>query len=135
MANRPQQLPAPRTWTRTDFAALHEKSRVRIEHSDLPADLQAAAGELVAVLWSKSTTSAQVRIQELEQAQAAGEATRIALEGEIARLQEENAARDRALVQAKADFAQELEKLRDSAGLADERLHAAEKRALLRGRQ
>ena len=159
------------------WAELREKSRVRIEHPDLPAELQAVAGELVAALWMKSTTSAhaalealrtdaeaekasarnevaalqaelartetaleqrtgallaaQVRIQELEQAQAAGEATRQARETEIARQQHEIGARDRALVQARADFSGELEKLRGSAELAEERLRAAEKRALL----
>lgn len=159
------------------WVELREKSRVRIEHPDLPAELQAAAGELVATLWTRSTASAQValealrveaeaekvaaqntvtsmqgelgrtetaleqrtsallaaqvRIQELEQGQAAGEATRRALEAEIARLQDENAARDRALVQARADFSEELEKLRASAGLAEDRLRATEKRALL----
>jgi chromosome segregation ATPase len=75
--------------------------------------------------------AAQVRIQELEQAQAAAEATRQALETEIARQQDEIGARDRALVQAKADFSGELDKLRSSAELAEERLRAAEKRALL----
>ncbi|WP_087750664.1 hypothetical protein [Paraburkholderia caledonica] len=75
--------------------------------------------------------AAQVRIQELEQAQAAAEATRQALGTEIARQQDEIGARDRALVQARADFSGELERLRDSAALADERLRAAEKRALL----
>jgi chromosome segregation ATPase len=159
------------------WVELREKSRVRIEHPDLPAELQAAAGELVATLWTKSTTSAQaalealradaeaekasarnevttlqaelartetaleqrtgallaaqVRIQELEQAQAAGDATRQALETEIARQQDEIGARDRALVQARADFSGELDKLRASAELAEERLRAAERRALL----
>ena len=159
------------------WTELREKSRVRIEHPDLPADLQAAAGELVATLWTRSTASAQgaldtlraeveaekvaaqntvtsmqrelsrtetaleqrtgallaaqVRIQELEQGQAAGEATRRALEAEIARLQDENVARDRALAQARADFSEELGKLRASAALAEQRLRAAEKRALL----
>jgi chromosome segregation ATPase len=159
------------------WVELREKSRVRIEHPDLPAELQAAAGELVATLWTKSTTSAQaalealradaeaekasarnevttlqaelartetaleqrtgallaaqVRIQELEQAQAAGDATRQALETEIARQQDEIGARDQALVQARADFSGELDKLRASAELAEERLRAAERRALL----
>jgi len=159
------------------WTELREKSRVRIEHPDLPAELQAAAGELVATMWTRSTASAQgaldalraeveaeqsaarnevtslqaelaltetaleqrtaallaaqVRIQELEQAQAAGEATRRALEAEIARQQDEIGARDRALVQARADFSSELEKLRGSAELAEERLRAAERRALL----
>jgi hypothetical protein len=159
------------------WTELREKSRVRIDHPDLPADLQAAAGELVATLWTRSTATAQtalealrveaeaekvaaqntvtsmqgelgrtetaleqrtsallaaqVRIQELEQGQAAGEATRRALEAEIARLQDENAARDLALVQARADFSVELDKLRSSAELAEDRLRATEKRALL----
>ena len=159
------------------WVELREKSRVRIEHPDLPVELQAAAGELVATLWAKSTTAAQaalealridaeaekasartevaslqaelvrtetaleqrtgallaaqVRIQELEQAQAAAEATRQALETEIARQQDEIGARDRALVQARADFSSELDKLRAGADLAQERLRATEKRALL----
>ncbi|MGF6903442.1 DNA-binding protein [Paraburkholderia sp. GAS348] len=159
------------------WTELREKSRVRIEHPDLPADLQAAAGELVATLWTRSTASAQealdalraeveveraaaqnavtsmqgelartetaleqrtaallaaqVRIQELEQAQVAAEATLRALDAEIGRQQKEIGARDRALVQARADFSGELEKLRAGADLAEERLRAAEKRALL----
>jgi len=160
------------------WTELREKSRVRIEHPDLPAELQAAAGELVATMWTRSTASAQgaldalraeveaeqsaarnevtslqaelaltetaleqrtaallaaqVRIQELEQAQAAGEATRRALEAEIARQQDEIGARDRALVQARADFSSELEKLRGSAELAEERLRAADLEAATR---
>jgi chromosome segregation ATPase len=159
------------------WTELREKSRVRIDHPDLPADLQAAAGELVAMLWTRSTASAQaaldelrtetegekvaardavaslraelgrtetaleqrtsallaaqVRIRDLEQAQAAGEATRQALETEITRQQDEIGARDRALVQARGDFSRELEKLRSDAELAGDRLRAAEKRALL----
>ncbi|HEV3432104.1 MAG TPA: DNA-binding protein [Paraburkholderia sp.] len=162
----------------SDFwAELREKSRVRIEHADLPEELQGAAGELVAALWTRATASAQaslealrvevedarheaesrvatlqndlartetaleqrtnallaaqVRIHELEQAQAAGEATRAALEGQIARLQQDGRERDAALVQARADFAAELDKLRAGAELAEARLQAAEKRALL----
>jgi chromosome segregation ATPase len=159
------------------WTELREKSRVRIDHPDLPAELQTAAGELVATLWTRSTASAQaaletlrteteaekvaardavaslqaelsrtetaleqrtsallaaqVRIRELEQAQAAGEATHQVLETEIGRQQDEIGARDRALVQARADFSSELEKLRVNANVAEERLRAAEKRALL----
>ncbi|WP_322039125.1 DNA-binding protein [Burkholderia diffusa] len=158
------------------WAELREKSRVRIEHPDLPADLQAAAGELVAALWSRSTTdaaaaldalraeveaeraaakaevvasqadlsrtetalehrtsallAAQVRIQELEQARAADEASRRALQAEVERLKSDNADADRALAQARADFTSQLDRLRDDAGRAEERLRASEKRAL-----
>lgn len=38
---------------------LREKSRVRIEHPDLPEDLKGAAGELIGSLWAKSQTQAQ----------------------------------------------------------------------------
>ncbi|SOF01754.1 replication region DNA-binding N-term [Burkholderia sp. OK233] len=44
---------------------LREKSRVRIDHPDLPADLQAAAGELVATLWTRSSTAAQAALDAL----------------------------------------------------------------------
>ncbi|KWH14653.1 ATPase [Burkholderia territorii] len=158
------------------WAELREKSRVRIEHPDLPADLQAAAGDLVAALWSRSTAdaaaaldalraeveaeraaakaevaasqadlsrtetalehrtsallAAQVRIQELEQARAADDASRRALQAEVERLKSDNADADRALAQARADFTSQLDRLRDDAGRAEERLRASEKRAL-----
>ncbi|MEN2473224.1 DNA-binding protein [Burkholderia sp. GS2Y] len=158
------------------WAELREKSRVCIEHPDLPADLQAAAGELVAALWNRSSTeaataldalraeveaeraaanaevaalkaelgrtetaleqrtaallAAQVRIQELEQARAADDASRRALQSDIERLKADNAEGDRALVQARADFTAQLDRLRDDAGRAEERLRASEKRAL-----
>lgn len=38
---------------------LRQKSRIRIEHPDLPDDLKASAGELVATLWSKAQGLAQ----------------------------------------------------------------------------
>ena len=159
------------------WAELREKSRVRIEHADLPEELQGAAGELVAALWTRATAAAQAslealrveveqarqeaqaavtgmegdlartetaleqrttallaaqgRIQELEQAQAAAAATRSALEGEVARLQQDGRERDHALAQARTDFAAELDKLRAGTELAETRLQAAEKRALL----
>src|SRR5579864_8673809 len=44
----------------TEFwAELREKSRVRIEHADLPEELQAATGELAAVLWTRAVGMAQ----------------------------------------------------------------------------
>ncbi len=41
------------------WSDLREKSRVRIEHPDLPDGLKAAAGELVASLWTQAQASAQ----------------------------------------------------------------------------
>ncbi|WP_350357496.1 DNA-binding protein [Paraburkholderia fungorum] len=47
------------------WAELREKSRVRIDHPDLPADLGAAAGELVATLWTRATASAEAALDAL----------------------------------------------------------------------
>ena len=159
------------------WRALREKSRVRLERPDLPPDLQAAAGDLVAALWDKSTAAAhaaleelrieldaereagraeisaaqdataraeaalearstmlmaaQTRIQALEQALAVSDASRRTLEADVTRLQRESCDRDAALAQARVDFARELEKLREDAQRAEERLRAAEKRALM----
>jgi len=41
------------------WSDLREKSRVRIEHPDLPEGLKATAGELVASLWSQAQAGAQ----------------------------------------------------------------------------
>jgi chromosome segregation ATPase len=66
---------------------LRDKSRVRIEHPDLPESLKTAAGELVATLWSAAQGAAQeglatlrgeaqAQMAEARQAQAAAEAER-----------------------------------------------------------
>lgn len=58
---------------------LREKSRVRIEHPDLPNDLRTAAGELTATLWGKAQTMAQESL-----AAYRGEAQAAALEAKSA---------------------------------------------------
>ncbi|KAA0998146.1 ATPase [Paraburkholderia panacisoli] len=159
------------------WTELRDKSRVRIEHPDLPADLGAAGGELVATLWTRATASAgtaldalrdeveaqrveaqqavaaardelgrvetaleqrtaallaaQVEIRDLDRAQAEGHAQRQALEAELGRRSTALAARDRELVAVREGFSRDLEKLREAAGRAEERLRASEKRALL----
>ncbi|BAO92777.1 DNA-binding protein [Caballeronia cordobensis] len=47
------------------WAELREKSRVRIEHPDLPKDLSEAAGELIGVLWARAAASAQAELTSL----------------------------------------------------------------------
>ncbi|MFL9921522.1 DNA-binding protein [Paraburkholderia fungorum] len=159
------------------WADLREKSRVRIEHPDLPADLGAAAGELVSTLWTRATASAgaaldalrdeveaqraearqavvaardeldrvetaleqrtaallaaQVEVRDLDKAQAEGRAQRQALEAELARVRAALAARERELVEAREGFSRDLEKQREAAERAEDRLRASEKRALL----
>jgi hypothetical protein len=67
-------------------AELREKSRVRIEHPDLPADLGAAAGERVATLWTRATASAQA---ELDALRAEVEGERTAAEQRVAAARDE----------------------------------------------
>lgn len=66
---------------------LRDKSRVRIEHPDLPESLKTAAGELVATLWSSAQgaaqegmatlrSQAQAQVAEARQAQATAESDR-----------------------------------------------------------
>ncbi|MDR6413242.1 UNVERIFIED_ORG: chromosome segregation ATPase, partial [Burkholderia sp. 1595] len=147
---------------------------MRIEHPDLPAELGAAAGELVATLWARAAASAdaaldalrgeveaqraearqavaaardelgraesaleqrtaallaaQVEIRELDKAQAEGHAQRQALEAELARIGAALAARDRELVEVREGFSRDLEKQREAAERAEDRLRASEKR-------
>ncbi|MDE1181788.1 DNA-binding protein [Paraburkholderia sp.] len=44
------------------WTELREKSRVRIEHPDLPEELQSAAGDLVATLWRRSSEAADAAL-------------------------------------------------------------------------
>ena len=78
------------------WVELREKSRVRIEHPDLPAELQAAAGELVATLWTKSTTSAQAALEALR---TDAEAEKASARNEVASLQAELVRTETALEQ------------------------------------
>lgn len=78
---------------------LREKSRVRIEHPDLPEDLRTAAGELTATLWGKAQalaqesltiyrTEAESALLEAKSAQALAQADRDTARREAAALQE-----------------------------------------------
>ncbi|AFT89979.1 DNA-binding protein [Paraburkholderia phenoliruptrix] len=81
------------------WAELREKSRVRIEHPDLPADLGAAAGELVATLWTRATASAQA---ELDALRAEVEGERTAAEQRVAAARDELGRTETALEQRTA---------------------------------
>lgn len=92
------------------WSDLREKSRVRIEHPDLPDGLRAAAGELVASLWSQAQASAQdslaifrqeaqEKVTEALQAVATADQARVAAEAELNQTREAlRAANERILV-------------------------------------
>lgn len=60
-------MSTPASVLREFWAELREKSRVRIEHPDLPADLSEAAGELIGALWTRASTSAQAELTALRE--------------------------------------------------------------------
>ncbi|MGF6301084.1 uncharacterized small protein (DUF1192 family) [Paraburkholderia sp. WC7.3d] len=95
------------------WTELREKSRVRIERPDLPADLQAAAGELVATLWTRSTTSAQAELEalrvEVEGQRTDAEQRVAAARGELDRTETALEQRTAALLAAQVEV-RELEK-------------------------
>jgi chromosome segregation ATPase len=159
------------------WATLRDKSRVRIEHPDLPAELQSATGELAAALWTRAVDmaqgqlaaaqlevqrsvadaqarqaraeaerdqlrqeltgsaaaldAAQTRITQLDQALAISVAAASAVQDQLGLAQQSEHQLQRALEAARHDFASELEKLRADGAVAQERLKAAETRALL----
>ncbi|MBD5802717.1 hypothetical protein AZOA_21470 [Azoarcus sp. Aa7] len=156
---------------------LREKSRVRIEHPDLPESLKAAAGELVGRLWADAQAEAQeslsafrqeadARVVEADVARQNAESDQQAAIDELEQLREaldvaaeRNLALERglaaeramteslraqsvsakerletletALAEARQAFSVELEKLRDSLRVSENRHEASEKRALL----
>jgi len=159
------------------WATLREKSRVRIEHPGLPAELQSATGELAAALWTRAVDmaqdqlataqheaqlavadanarqaraeaerdqlrqeltgsaaaldGAQTHITEGEQALAIAVAAASTLQEQVRLAQQGEQQLQQALEAARRDFASELDKLRADGRLAQERLKAAETRALL----
>ncbi|TDV16526.1 DNA-binding protein [Paraburkholderia caballeronis] len=78
------------------WSDLREKSRVRIEHPDLPAELQGAAGELVATLWSRASAAASAALDGLR---ADVEAARLDAQQSVATLQADLARTETALEQ------------------------------------
>ena len=100
------------------WADLREKSRVRIEHPDLPADLCDAAGELVATLWTRATASAQAELDglraDVERERAEAQQSVAALQAELARTETALEQRTAALLTAQVAI-RELEQARGEA--------------------
>ncbi|WP_429551109.1 DNA-binding protein [Paraburkholderia sp. MM5477-R1] len=89
------------------WAELREKSRVRIDHPDLPADLGAAVGELVATLWTRASASAQAELEalraEVEGQRADAEQRVAAARGELERTETALEQRTAALLAAQVE--------------------------------
>ncbi|MEM5372722.1 DNA-binding protein [Paraburkholderia azotifigens] len=109
------------------WAELREKSRVRIEHPDLPADLGAAAGELVATLWTRATASAQAELDglraEVETQRAEAEQRVAAARDELGRAETALESRTAALLAAQVEV-RELEKAQAEGHAARQALDA-----------
>ncbi|NPT62474.1 DNA-binding protein [Paraburkholderia elongata] len=86
---------------------LRDRSRVRIEHPDLPADLGAAAGELVATLWTRASASAGIALDalrdEVEAQRAEAQQAVAAARDELARVETALEQRTAALLAAQVE--------------------------------
>jgi chromosome segregation ATPase len=95
------------------WAELREKSRVRIEHPDLPPDLSEAAGELIGTLWTRASTSAQAELtalrEEVEAQRADAEQKVVAARDELGRTETALEQRTAALLTAQVEI-RELER-------------------------
>jgi hypothetical protein len=109
------------------WTELRDKSRVRIEHPDLPADLGAAAGELVATLWTRATVSAQAELDalraEVEGQRAEAEQRVAAARDELGRTETALEQRTAALLVAQVEV-RELEKSQAEGHAARQALEA-----------
>ncbi|SPB14663.1 ATPase [Caballeronia novacaledonica] len=90
------------------WAELREKSRVRIEHPDLPPDLSEAAGELIGALWTRASTSAQAELtalrEEVEAQRADAEQKVVTARGELGRTETALEQRAAALLAAQVEI-------------------------------
>lgn len=72
------------------WSELREKSRVQVDHADLPEDLKVSAGELIGALWSKALGEAHASLasirQELEAEAEQGRVRTQTAESELAHL-------------------------------------------------
>ncbi|MBB5498691.1 DNA-binding protein [Paraburkholderia sp. MM5384-R2] len=109
------------------WTELREKSRVRIDHPDLPADLGAAAGELVATLWTRATASAVAALDalraEVEARRAEAQQSVVAARDELGRTETALEQRTAALLAAQVEV-RELEKAQAEAHAQRQSLEA-----------
>lgn len=174
---RKGSMSAPAKALRDFWTSVREKTRIDVGQPDLPPEVAAAAGDLVARLWQHASEHAQLGLQSFQQdaqheaddarrnleeanrerdaALAAArkaadsvsvekqrmtdmeaslmreQAANTMLRDEVERTRSEAVAAGGALADARKDFAGELEKLRISLAQNEQRLVAAEKRALM----
>jgi hypothetical protein len=89
---------------------LREKSRVRIEHPDLPPELAQTAGELIGALWQRAQSSAHASFAAaMQEARAAVSAAETQAAVELARAE----AAAHALFQLQAEFSANLTRVQD----------------------
>jgi chromosome segregation ATPase len=124
------------------WAELREKSRVRIEHPDLPTDLSDAAGEMIGTLWTRAATSAQAELtalrDEVEAQRAEAGQKVVAAREELGRTETALEQRTAALLAAQVEI-RELERERAEEAATRRALEAEIKRlgeeALVRERE
>jgi chromosome segregation ATPase len=113
------------------WAELREKSRVRIEHPDLPKELSEAAGELIGTLWTRAAASAHAELtsirDDVEARRAEGEQKVVAAREELGRTETALEQRTAALLAAQVEI-RELERQQAHEVAARKALEAQVKR-------
>ncbi|SAL07766.1 ATPase [Caballeronia arationis] len=113
------------------WAELREKSRVRIEHPDLPTELSEAAGELIGTLWTRAAASAHAELtslrDEVETRRAEAEQKIVAAREELGRTETALEQRTAALQAAQVEI-RELERQQAHEAAARQALEAQVKR-------
>jgi hypothetical protein len=113
------------------WAELREKSRVRIEHPDLPKELSEAAGELIGTLWTRAAASAHAELTSLrddvEARRAEAEQKVVAAREELGRTETALEQRTAALLAAQVEI-RELERQQAHEAAARKALEAQVKR-------
>src|SRR3569832_2152429 len=132
---RKGSMSAPAEALNKFWATHREKSRVRIEHPDLPDSLKTAAGELTASQEEGERLRAELlqvkeEVATLQQRLAAERATRESIEGQLTKAQADIASHLEAQESARRYFAEEMEKLRTASQLDKERFASSERRFL-----
>ncbi|SAL65627.1 DNA-binding protein [Caballeronia humi] len=113
------------------WAELREKSRVRIEHPDLPKELGEAAGELIGTLWTRAAASAHAELttlrDDVEARRAEAEQKVVAAREELGRTEMALEQRTAALLAAQVEI-RELERQQAHEAAARKALEAQVKR-------
>lgn len=124
---RKGSMSAPADALNRFWETLREKSRMRIEHPDLPESLRDAAGEMVGALWQRAQAEALSTLNALQkEAEAGVQAAQSATEDAVKKQQAAEAALESSRL-AGASLQQQINELQASLGRAQGEIAAQQR--------